>query len=282
MDFFSYQLKKVLSYGISGNRLLRFLLPFQGPPGLLISYPRSGSSWIGELLNHSCDIAYLREPVNQPFIPYSTCIVPDPAEDPETFKIFKKLADDAFSGTPPTAFREHFMQMGVNDILCFLRKKKMCLIKDVNPLATQLYVEQYQPMVLILMRHPAAVAESFNRMGWRTCSWEHFGFEYGSAMKLAATAAEKGPSKTIFYEDVAHHPEETLRSCYDFLNVATPKNLDQIIRRFCHQEAGPERSPYETKRNSSIEVRKWKQNLTPDQISDIMKGYKRSGAGHYS
>ena len=50
---------------LSRSRLLGRLFPFRKPAILLLSYPRSGSSWAGKVLGLSPDVAYLREPINQ-------------------------------------------------------------------------------------------------------------------------------------------------------------------------------------------------------------------------
>ena len=41
---------------------------FSLPPVVLLSYPRSGSSWAGKILATSPQFAYLREPITQPYM----------------------------------------------------------------------------------------------------------------------------------------------------------------------------------------------------------------------
>src|SRR4051794_38244039 len=67
------------------------------PAVLILSLPRSGSSWVGSLLGRAPDALYLREPVSQSDPGINHLIVFDPSDHPELEGTFRRLADRAFA-----------------------------------------------------------------------------------------------------------------------------------------------------------------------------------------
>jgi hypothetical protein len=56
-------------YGFVSHIIGSIIKPMQ-PSILVLSLPRSGSSWVGETLGVADDAMYLREPMNKFFIAY--------------------------------------------------------------------------------------------------------------------------------------------------------------------------------------------------------------------
>lgn len=54
----------------------------------------------------------------------------------------------------------------INRFSPFSRSKRTLLIKEVNPIGVEFFVDRYFPKIVLILRHPAAVADSFKRMGW--------------------------------------------------------------------------------------------------------------------
>jgi hypothetical protein len=52
------------NYGVF-SRMLAGIFKIPGPPILVVSLPRSASSWGGEILGNAKNAAYLREPITQ-------------------------------------------------------------------------------------------------------------------------------------------------------------------------------------------------------------------------
>ena len=139
------------------------------PPLLIISLPRSGSSWVGQILGLSDTSLYLREPITQEYLrsqpPGALSFFEFTSE--EDPYIYQTFGDQAFNGTPsfdasvvvfPAQWRPS------------RRKCRRVVIKEVNPLVLKWYAERYRPRVIYLIRHPAAVANSFEKMGWTSVS----------------------------------------------------------------------------------------------------------------
>src|SRR5574339_403438 len=89
-------------YPFLRSTFLARALPFQGPPVLVLSYPRSGSSWVGKILSASPDAAYLREPITRQYAERGArYAVVDVDRDPSALAAYRTLGDEAFGGIPP-------------------------------------------------------------------------------------------------------------------------------------------------------------------------------------
>ena len=145
------------------NRLITHLFPFKKPAVLLLSYPRSGSSWVGAVLSYSNNLTYMFEPVTRPYQKYQAGYAMADLKDPEIYQRYLKYAREAFQGNVPRQLdsAEDLKQYSV-----FGRKFRHLLIKEVNPRAAYLYCEHFNPNILLLIRHPAAVALSFWVLGF--------------------------------------------------------------------------------------------------------------------
>jgi len=261
------------------SRFIARAFPFQKKAILLLSYPRSGSSWLGEVLSHSPDIAYLREPVTQAVMQELNCyalIYPD--KDRETYRNYKKNADNAFIGIPPRDINNVVFQP--EDFSFRSRNQKRLLIKEVNPMAVDFYLKRYSPILLLLIRHPAAIADSFARMGWLSSGWHLFGLEYGKRMHNAIKSYSKSILKILLFEDLAKNPKEEVLAIHEFLKIEAYKDFDKLIERYTqHRQIRP--NPYQTERESTREIDKWKNNLSPQVIQEIREGYLESDLPYY-
>lgn len=71
------------------------------PPALVLSLPRSGSSWVGDTLGHADDAMYLREPITQSNMQLHGAVqamqdIGPGGPDTDTLR----YADNAFNGIP--------------------------------------------------------------------------------------------------------------------------------------------------------------------------------------
>jgi hypothetical protein len=174
------------------------------------------------------------------------------------------------------------------------RMERRLLIKEVNPRATSFYCQYYQPFILFLLRHPAAVALSFWEMGWLTApdvqleavdlegdDWEKFGYAYGVTMKNALDTLKRLTvmHKIIIYEQLASEPLSEFKKIFDYLNIEIPENYKEIIEEYCF--SGSAAQGYHTRRVSKAMIAKWMDNLSLDAITKIRKGYLQSGLSYY-
>jgi Sulfotransferase domain len=273
------RLCSIMSSVILYSRFTALAFPFKKPAILLISYPRSGSSWIGKILSLSPDAAYLREPVNQSYQnKFKADPIIDPASDETTLKWYTRFADRAFAGIPPRNVPD--VIDSVKDFSPLQRRSKTLLLKEVNPLAADFFVRRYSPRVVLILRHPAAVADSFERIGWLDRTHEDFGYLYGTHLTQAMEASSRGWCMVVFFEDLAIDPLNQYANLFSSLGLRLPAEFDRVVAEFCeNQNYGS--APYEVRRLSRNEVNKWKTNLSQAQIDSVMKGYLRSPLEYY-
>lgn len=279
-------------YHLSQSGVVRRVMPFRKPPVLLLSYPRSGSSWAGKILGTSPNAVYLREPVTQPYLKKGGLTITDVEHNRQALHAYVKLADKAFEGIPP----DHPSVVGDwHDFSLIGRSRKMLLIKEVNPKALHFYHKRYKPRILLLLRHPAAIALSFRRLGWLESAdvqietgkraanaWERFGYTYGILMKESLDIArEIDGHKILFYEDLANDPVNRFKQIMEFLDFKIPENYDNIIKRYCYskQEIG---SAYQIQRMSGEMIDKWRRELSGEEIQWLKEGFLQAGLSYYS
>ncbi len=296
MNGFQQNLKKIRH--VTGLFCLRFLCKFTSSnffstPVLLLSYPRSGSSWAGKILATSAQLAYVREPVTQPYLKKfdGERTVFHVEKSHKDINIYKNLADDVFAGLPS-------LHKGVvNNKRDFLpstsKTPQRLLIKEVNPAAAAFYCQYYKPLLLLLLRHPAAVALSFNERGWLKKhgellegtsgkdDWWRFGKLYGTYMAEAVeiTGHYKN-ARIIHYEALVNDPKQHYSDIFVSCGVDVPENFESIIERYCHSKDDLS-SGYQTKRNSKVTSEKWKNKLNAQQLASIREGFFESNLNFY-
>ena len=278
----------------SRNRAVASLFPFKSPPILLLSYPRSGSSWIGKVLSTSASAAYLSEPITKPYLTQrgGKYALVDVNSDASALSVYRELGDEAFRGIPST--HPHVVD-DLHDFSIFRRSRRRVLIKEVNPNAAELYCRRYSPTVLLLLRHPAAVASSFSQCGWLGAPdnqldtgdadagvWEKFGHAYGSSMKHALAILKTHTDHGVIeYEDVALDPETRFEKLFRLLALEIPNDYEKVIRTYCYSRKAVE-NEHQTERMSSDMVYKWRKELSRQEIAWIRKGFILSGLEFYA
>ncbi len=256
--------------------------PFKTPCIFMISYPRSGSTWISSILGFSPDLAYLFEPVTTAFIEKTkTKHFYLPTDDDSDFSLYAELSDQAFKGIPPTTVNFPIVK-SLKDFWLPNRKYLRLLIKEINPQATAFFINRYAPDVIVLLRHPAAVAESHERMGHLVdiMDFESFGYQYGTMLSQTIEVSNDSNPIIIKYEDFAQQPEFEFRQLFAQLNVRVPSNFDEIIGEYCNTELNTT-SPHQIKRVSSVQADKWRGRFSTDKIEAVMRGYFRSQLPYY-
>lgn len=254
--------------------------PFKQPSILMVSHPRSGSSWISNLLGMSPDAAFMWEPVTIPFLAKTNkhFYVPD-EQDPD-LGLFTQLSDQAFLGLPPKNCHRTIARMA--DFWNANRKNSHVFIKEINPRATAFYMTRYAPKLIVLLRHPAAVADSHERLGFihNLAEFENFGYHYGMVLSEAIASATTDNSIVVEFEAFAEDPRAEFMRLFAWLGFRLPNDFEKIIEEYCHN---PQQVafPGQLKRVSRNEKDKWRKRLAPEKIEALMKGYFRSPLPHY-
>lgn len=284
----------------AGAELLARLVPPRTPPVLLLSLPRSGSSWVGEMLGYPRSALYLREPVTQAArragmqegaVAYVDPAAPSP--------IHRLAAARAFHGVP--RFRGNTVpfprRWGMRT-----RPRKRVIIKEVNPLAAEWLIGTYRPRVILLTRHPAAVAASYHGLGWNGVRpretfirherlrhdrlapwaeelagvedfWEYEGLRQGALLYLAdrATALASDVLWTS-YERLCAHPRQEFRRLADFSGIHWGRSAEKHLAEKGQVSDGRH---FGTSRNTSSMPDRWKQRVADAELRRLRNAYWR-------
>lgn len=287
--------------------IARLLLPSRKPL-LIVSLPRSGSSWVGTILGNAANALYLREPLNQSYLATggkTTVFDVDPRSPPEDYALF---AARAFNGVP--VFPNGVVRNAANWSL-FSRRGKGLVVKEVNPLALPWLLETYHPRVIYLVRHPAAVASSYWQLGWRGTEekllqlgprlmngpfkrwqdviqsasgfWQAQGIFQGAVLRLATDSlAGYGDYRIISYEAICSDPEGKLLGLLDFSELTVDESVRQQIVDSSHGTNKGEQSAYTTRRNSLEMARAWKREVTEEQLAMVQAGFSAFKLPYYA
>jgi len=263
------------------------------PPILVVSLPRSGSSWVGETLGSSKSALYLREPITQSYMAEGgkyTVVDLDPHSPLPGYQYFAHLA---FSGLP--AFPRTVV-IFPNRWSLFARRNKRLVIKEVNPLACQWLLQTYRPRVIFLVRHPAAVARSWNQLGWITSKdellfatgrllkgplsrwretimsassfWEMQGALQGAVLRQALDClAAYEDFKTIRYEDLCTSPIKIFQDLFHFSGLTWDRDVEELILAKISGENSA--APYSTTRNSKTMPDAWKEKFAAADLDSL-------------
>lgn len=274
-------------------------LPMQQPPVLLVSFPRSGSSWLGRLLSYASNACYLREPITQArrrWHPGTPHAVTDAGIN-QAPRHYARYADRAFAGCPAFSYAT---VLDPSDWALRHRHKRRVLIKEVNPFAVGWMRKRYAPTVIHLMRHPVAVAHSMHRRGWTTqrlhdylsserlaqsplnpdalpnSFWGQIGAVQGLAHRAVREACSADAYTPVRYETLCADPVGTVRRLCRAVGLAWSASMPAAIRSHSAASSGDASSdasdPYSTTRRSENRATAWK-NAPAEQIQAVRAGY---------
>lgn len=261
------------------------------PPTLILSLPRSGSSWVGDVLGHANDSMYLREPITQSNMQErhaNSAIVTSSINEDDPF--LTEYARRAFHGIPD------FIPGIVNNSdqwQLAARSHNRVIIKEVNPLAIDWLLTKYKPRVIFLVRHPISVASSFKRLGWTSSHlsdvrqsleqeddtpmhwntvargsndfWEDNILMQGGCLYYAWNKLRHYPDKKIvMYEELCLDPINIFRDLFQFAGISWDTHIEQLIIE--KTKGGNKSDPYSTSRKSSIMADISSSHLTQPEI----------------
>jgi hypothetical protein len=256
------------------SRLVASLIPPQGPPTLILSLPRSGSTWVGAALGLAANALYLREPINhirQRLGQSSTLQALDQGRPPAQYA---RLARLAFAGLPafPRAAVPRPDQWALGQ-----RRRRRVVIKEVNPLACAWFLAQFRPRLILLLRHPAAIALSYRQLGWVSEPWDWLGTSLGAGLLAAHQAISGYPDvRVVFYEALCRDPLTGFGQLFDFAGLAWPESGDDSGDRAAGQSWPSLITPV-----SLEQAERWKQQLSLRELASFRAAYQAADPPWY-
>lgn len=224
---------------------------------LLVGLPRSGTSWVGSVLGSSPSVEYVREPITQSWLgaDHKTPLV-DPAADP--------------------GYRDHCAKL-------LQRDGRRRLIKEVNPLLVPYALEQHPVQVVLLHRHPCAVALSYHERGWTRLDteqrfgvpssndfWQDHGV-YQALLLEPAAAAIAGRGEVVAYEDLTRRPGRAFAALAAALDLVWGEKSSHYLETTLTE--GDRNDPYALRRDAAAARDRWMTALTEDQQEAVLAGY---------
>jgi hypothetical protein len=240
------------------------------PAILILSLPRSGSSWVGNIVGNSINAMYLREPITQSYKAkykqVGTVFPINFADPPLAYAI---AADNAFNGIPAfdldiIRFPHQWSLLG--------RTRKRIVIKEVNPYACEYYIKQYHPRIIFLVRHPAGVATSYKRLNWLPSGGEDFYSRHGDFQGSCLSSAYNSlinysDYKIVIYEQLCTNPIEVFQEIISFSDLTWDSNLEIAIRE--SSKGGDRSVHWTTNRNSVQVVDAWRQEINDQELENL-------------
>lgn len=220
------------------------------------------------MLGSAPDAFYLREPVTQSderFCRLGTVFSLDHREQSVPYG---RLADKAFLGWPD--FAEKVLPLPERWGLKGRRGARV-VIKEVNPLAGRWYLDRYSPRLIFLVRHPAAVALSFQKQGWLEDSpgeWARNGDFQGKSLRQASHEIGDYPHQmTAMYEDLCERPREGFRELFDFAGLTWDEPVEELVDRYSRESLKVSRS--------------WREQVDPEALEGLKSAYLSFGLPWY-
>lgn len=277
------------------------------PPILIAGLPRTGTTWLGEVLGATTGTAYYFEPFNLKQLGETRSwwlrYLRASDEEPD----FAAYCQKCFSGRQrhPRVMR---FQSRWRRMLPFPTGR--VLIKDVHSVLTLDWIHHHiAPRIVILLRHPFAMAESWHRMnkgedvplldsllGQRSLV-EDYLQPFASHLR---SAGKDFWSRTVLYsaacyhvalEQQRRHPEWIVIRHEDFLDDPLPRFRDLCAKLDLPWTAQAEERLKESNEKDSgkmfvaqrlleNEKDKWRRSLTAEQIkimTDALAPFQMSG-----
>ena len=251
---------------------------------VIAGVPRSGTSWLGEIINSSPDVAYRFQPIFS-YAFKDAVNIESSKEDYEHFfsgiyessDDFLNQTDKRIAGIYPTFDKKKHPQY-----LAFKTCRYQYLITKM--------LHYFENLKLIgIIRHPCGVINSWlknprefpqdadPRKEWRfgSCknkgrSEEFFGFyKWKEVAHLYLDLKEKYPNQVLIikYESLVYHPTGMSKSVFDFTGLKFTQQTRSFLTacNAVHKE-----SPYAVYKNKSVKDN-WRSELDPYISSEIIQ-----------
>ena len=165
-------------------------------------------------------------------------------------------------------------------------------MKEINPFMLDWLIEDFQPRIIYLIRHPAAVADSFNRLGYNGKQLESrfgkgtlekcdnyrqythsFWADHGAMQAMVLNEVTKKVQnykdlRIVQYEHLCLNATSVFKELYDFAELEWNDQIENyILKRTAPQTV--DTHDFSTLRNSSYEMTKWKKQLSAEQVQDV-------------
>jgi hypothetical protein len=261
------------------------------PVLFLTGIPRSGTTWAAQGLAALAGARYVHEPFNRVVYPelarYDMLHLPPNSCDPDFLRILDEKLRPRYRRRK---LREFFLGRNI-------------IFKDVHACFAAECIEAHlSAHVVILTRHPCAVAASWKVRGWlRESAWRfdvllrqatlsrflsefethmrssrdvffQFGAYWGAMYHVLRQLAATHPQwQWVVHEQLCQNPVPAFSRILDSLKIPRRTNATDFFRLHDRPQQTNE-GPYETFRETKLEPEKWKAILSSQEIQSVLDG----------
>jgi len=281
----------------------------QNCPVFITGAPRSGSSWVGEVLS-SCDATrYVYEPFNHRWLPALRDHLPHFSYidgQSELPSLVQQQAQRAFQGKQGWKQITRAAYRGY--LSAAVRPANTVIIKDPTAsLMTEWIAKQFNAQVLCIMRHPCGFASSLDALDWklnvgnllrqkdlmrehlepfrgvliraRNDKWLTRGAIWAAVHKVFTGQLASHPEWHLYrYEDICDDPMGQFTSMMEKLGLESGKNTREKIHALSTSKRDDSGS---TRRNSRTMPGIWKQRMSQGEIDAVMDIVKEFELDYY-
>ncbi len=282
--------------------LLRGLETMRKPPVYIVGLPRSGTTWIASIVATARSVKYFHEPFNCSNVAGAArfCMkyLVNADDDPDFARHCRKafageiLTDSMRTMLPP--FYRHYPKL-----------PGRVIVKDVcTCLAVECVQSLLNPLTVIVVRHPCAVAASWHRLGYNvdhhlrilrernglydgvlepyrdilnraTGFWQKIGALWGAVYCILYHQRKAHANWVVVnHEEFCRKPIDAFRNLFRRLDLDWTRTTGELIRISSQTDRD---EPYLFYRISEQEPEKWKTRMTVDQMSQVLDFVKPFG-----
>ena len=279
----------------NGGRIARWAASRSKPehgPIVIMSLPRSGSSWVGRMLAQAQRVLYLREPINQTVLANTNLSTLFEVACAETEITIRPISDDVFAAYP--AFDRSIVKHPKRWTWS-RRRSGQLIVKEVNPFAYPWLQERYACKTIYLVRHPGAVASSYYRLGWtdreldhlptakavmradhKANFWSYQGALQAIASKMMHDALDRQPDDNyciVTYEALCADPMKAFRDLFTVADLDWSQDIERCIHQHATATNARRENTYGVQRDSAAMIDIWRGKRSTAECEALREAY---------
>lgn len=248
-------------------------------PILILSVPRSGTSWVTQSLGACPNAVPRSEWATQAWIQNTRKPIRLAMTDPVGLANDAALTDDV-----PLGYEEAWGRL--QEALTPAPDPFVVVAKENNPFFLPwLESEGVTPDVhlVFLLRHPAGVAHSWDKRGW-TAKFHDVYDELPRMMARAFQSARLCADRMglgyreVWYEDLCMDPETEFRALCDDLGLLWTDNVRMTVRQLSSIRNKNQSGMFDVRRFSRGVAHRWRRKVAPEDADKAVGAWSAEGA----
>lgn len=279
----------------------------QKRPIFIVGLPRSGTSWVASVLNTAEGIKYFYEPFNRDQVPEATPYWLKYLRVEDRDREFENYCRRVFAGELD---QQPIIRKLAKPYSTFQGRLRWLpgriMVKDVHSCLALSWIHHHiNPVIVIVLRHPCAMASSWYRVFKSTAQknsikglqrmleqplliqdylnpfedillqknsnfWYKVGLYWGATYFILQQQIQHNPDWIVVkHEDLCANPVKNYQSLFSKLDLVWTERTEQLLVTSTQQDS---KEAYSPSRITSQEPNKWQNELENWQIESVMNG----------